>query len=74
MRGQSMRVKLRLDRDGYVYADGLRLCRVTGTGELEFCDRNNLRSKGRGTRLLTIQVADLVEISLKQSDENSLPP
>lgn len=65
-----MNVKLRLDQDGYVYADGVRLCRVMGGGELEFCDRNGLRSKERGTRLIRVKIVDLLEISLHPLDKS----
>lgn len=70
---KKLKVKLRLDQDGYVYADGFRICKVAGPGVLEFCDKNSARSRARGSRLIMVTLAELVEISV-QSDPPPLTP
>lgn len=55
-------------RGGFVYADGVKICRVGRRGELIFFDKDPRRSKMRGTANITIQAAELLAASQKAAE------
>jgi len=66
-------VAINIDRRGFVYVDGIRVCRlIPSRGTLQFCDRNRQRSQRRGTRFVEVKLEDFFLIS-KTIEERQHP-
>lgn len=55
-----MSSKVFVDKQGFVYVDGVKIGRRVG-GQLEFVDKDNTRSKLRGSRYVYIEPEQLVK-------------
>lgn len=51
-----------VNEKGFVYAEGTKICRITGDGQLEFISKGNRDSRKRGEKV-TVQPADLVKLA-----------
>lgn len=50
-----------VNEQGYVYADGAKICRLTPAGQLEFLHKGHRNSGKRGTKV-PVQPVDLLHL------------
>lgn len=55
-----------VDRNGFVYVDGVQLGRLTGDGKsIVVADRDKKRSQARGSRFVTVPISELENLTKK---------
>jgi hypothetical protein len=53
---------LTVDKQGYIYADGVKIGRVYHERDtIQFCDKNPCRSSLRGSRFVEVPINNLIE-------------
>lgn len=57
-----------IDGRGFVSIDGVKVCRLTENGRLQFCDKDKRRSEVRGTRYVEISAEKLASIAKSKND------
>lgn len=56
-------IPLTIDRRGFVYADGVKICYLDRRRQtLQFHDKNKHRARQRGTSQITVALADLARL------------
>lgn len=53
--------KAAVDNRGFLRVDGVPICKVQPSGQLEIADKDRLRAVERGTRMVSFTVEDIVE-------------
>lgn len=56
-----------VDNKGFVVVDGVKVCKVTRDGKLQFCDKDRLRSQQRGTRFVEVSPDTLASVARNSS-------
>lgn len=52
--------RVQVDSHNFLTVDGIKVCKVTTDGKLQFCDKDARRSSERGTRYVTVDMQTIV--------------
>jgi len=66
--------EVRVDEHGYVWISGMKICRLTPWGSIEFYDRDKRRAEVRGSNFIYANPAHLCQIFSEISHESTTTP
>lgn len=62
--------RVKRDARGFLYVDGVKICRVTPEGGLEFFDKDRRRAAQRGANCVQITIVELAAVVVPPETNN----